>query len=87
VIPVVVCKDTECRAHGKYLRRIRRLQLALVRERGRRRRLAVAWTAYLDLALAARLDDGTPILQIVLETNPELRRRLEAALNPGGKDD
>jgi hypothetical protein len=80
----VVCHDLECRAHGRYLRRIRRLQLAVVRERAQnaesRRRLGISWSAYLDLLIDSRLEDGTPLLSVVLEHHPELRDRLDAAL-------
>lgn len=31
------CRDLNCPAHGRYLRRIRQLQLALARERARER--------------------------------------------------
>jgi hypothetical protein len=66
------------------LKRIRRLQLALVREREKqwesRQRLARAWTAWLNLALESRLEDGTSVLALTLEINPDLRRRLEAAM-------
>jgi len=85
-----------------YERRIRRLVLALVRERRhleeseraldvnsrevrrlreeKREALAHAWSAYLDIATEARLEDGTPLLTVVFETHPELRKRLETAL-------
>lgn len=74
------CRDLTCPAHGRYLRRIRRLQLTLVRERfEHRRRLGRAWTAFLDLVMDARLEDGTPVLEAVL-SDPALRSRIEAIL-------
>jgi hypothetical protein len=45
------------------------------------KRLAAAWSSYLDIALDARLDDGTPMLEVVFATNPELRKRLVEALH------
>lgn len=39
-----------------------------------------AWSAFLDLALDQRLEDGTAVLDLVLARNPGLRERLEAAL-------
>jgi hypothetical protein len=33
----VVCKDPECRAHGPMVRRIQRLQRALLKERRKQR--------------------------------------------------
>ena len=84
MIPVVVCKDLNCAAHGPTLRRLRRLQLAVVKERSKRaecrKALAAGWARYLDAALHETLEDGTPVLSVVLATNPELRDRLEAAL-------
>jgi hypothetical protein len=78
------CRDTKCRAHGRYLRRIARLQRTLVRERkesrDHQRRLAAAWSAYIDLLIDARLDDGTPVLTVVLARNPRLREELDRLL-------
>ena len=77
------CEDVNCRAHGPFLRRIRVLEMALDRERQfSRKRLAVAWSAFLDLALQDTLEDGTPVLAYVLLTNPDLRLRLSDAMNP-----
>jgi hypothetical protein len=45
-----------------------------------RKHLARAWSAFLDTAMDARLDDGTPVLQLVLAINPDLRNRLDKAL-------
>jgi len=79
----VECEDLNCRAHGSFLRRIRVLELALDRERrANRLRLAAAWNAFLELALQDTLEDGTPVLAYVLLTNPDLRLRLTAAMNP-----
>jgi hypothetical protein len=44
------------------------------------RALAHAWSAYLELLMDERLDDGTPVLQTVLALNPDLRHRLATTL-------
>lgn len=44
---------------------------------------ARAWTAFLNVALEDRLEDGTRTLDIVFARNPDLRRRLAAALDEG----
>jgi hypothetical protein len=46
-----------------------------------RKATAGAWTAFLNLALDARLGDGTSVLGLALALNPDLRRRLAAAMN------
>lgn len=56
-----------------------------------RQATARAWSAYLDLALRERLDDGTPILALVFAHDPDLRERFARALSstptaPGSAD-
>ena len=51
---------------------------------GTRERLAAAWSAYLDLALDDRLDDGTRVLSLALARRPDLAERLTAALTTTG---
>ena len=41
---------------------------------------ARAWSAYLDLLMEQKLDDGYPVLLYVLDNNPDLRRRFREAL-------
>jgi hypothetical protein len=38
--------------------------------------LARAWSAWLELAVDMKLSDGTSVLEYVLATNPDLRKRL-----------
>lgn len=45
-----------------------------------RKALGRAWSAYLELLFEQKLDDGTPLLQVVLAQNPDLRRRLVSAM-------
>lgn len=45
-----------------------------------RKQLAAAWSPYLEVALRERLDDGTPVLEVVFAVRPDLRERLLAAL-------
>lgn len=45
-----------------------------------RKSLGKAWSAWLELAFQQQLDDGTPVLQLVLQSDPELRARLRTAL-------
>lgn len=97
-----ICRDPECRAHGRYLRRLRRLQVALFHAREQtaedalelkalraeaaalrithRQRLTRAWSAWLELAMEQELDDGTPVLAVVMAHNPDLRDRLDLAM-------
>jgi hypothetical protein len=50
-----------------------------------RKTLAGAWSAYLDLALDTRLDDGTLMLDVVFDMHPTLRNRLvETIYKPRG---
>jgi hypothetical protein len=50
-----------------------------------RKTVAAAWSAYLDLALDSRLDDGTPMLDVVFDMYPGLRSKLvEAIYKPRG---
>lgn len=41
---------------------------------------ARAWSAYLDLLLEQKLDDGYPLLLYILNADPDLRRRFREAL-------
>lgn len=42
--------------------------------------LGRAWSAYLDLLLDQKFEDGFPVLQYILATNSDLARRLDKAL-------
>lgn len=61
--------------------------LARKDERARARKpLAAAWSAWLDLAMSVKLPEagGKSLLQDVLDLEPELRERFEAAFLGGG---
>lgn len=45
-----------------------------------RKDLAEVWGMFLETMLDDRLDDGTPVLQLVFARNPELGQRLKEAL-------
>lgn len=49
--------------------------------RTQRQATARAWSAFLDLALHDRLEDGTLVLDVVFAHNPDLRSRLAALLD------
>lgn len=55
-----------------------------------RRATARAWGAFLELALLDRLDDSTPVLEVVFALDPVLKRRLAEALaarpSPPGRE-
>lgn len=60
---------------------------ALAKERQVSRRAAgKAWSAYLQLALDEKAEDGTPIMELVLAYNPKLRERLKKALDVTNND-
>lgn len=48
--------------------------------------LTQAWSAFLDVLLDLRLEDGTPLLPLLLELDPDLRRRFIDAITPKPKD-
>jgi len=50
-----------------------------------KKRLAAVWAIALGQMLDDRLSDGTPVMQVVLDTNPHLKDRLRRLLGGGGR--
>jgi hypothetical protein len=45
-----------------------------------RKALGRAWSAYLDLLMETKLENGTSLFALVLACNPDLRSRLTAVM-------